>query len=233
MVKGKGSLIANVIVILLLSITSCARLPDFAKPHFNLQVTEESNDFGAFGYRILTKADFKASSLPEDYIQYSNRINARSCLGLRSSKQTHMQISTSSYSGINFYVGSIEEVAYEAVFRPSCSWWNPNLSQKRKPYVLEHEQIHFALLELAARELSRTSMQELASFIALGDSVDEVKEQLVKKVHILGQKVIQVNLEDQTRFDEETSLYYDPAAQKRWYAEVMRRLEEENSSDHP
>jgi len=144
-----------------------------------------------------------------------------------------MQISASSYSGINFYIGSVEEVAYEAVFRPSCSWWSPKLSQKREPYVLEHEQIHFALLELAARELSRTSAQELESFIALGDSVEEVKEQLLEKVHMLGQGIIQVNLVDQTRFDEETSLYYDPAMQKKWYADVTKRLEEENSSDRP
>lgn len=213
-------------VILLLYLASCARLPDYAKPHFNMQFKESIGDTNAFGYRTLTKDDFQASSLSDEFIQYSDTIHARSCLGIRSSKNTLMRISASSYSGNNFYIGSVETIEYEAVFKPLCSWWNPKIPSKRKPYVLEHEQIHFALLELAARDLSRTSQRELSDFIAFGNSVEEVKEQLLEKVQQLGQKIMQENLKVQTKFDEETSLYFNPTLQKRWYSNVMERLKE-------
>ncbi len=197
-----------------------------------MQFKEGAGDINAFGYRMLTKNDFQASSLSDKFIQYSDSINARSCLGIRSSQNTLMRISASSYSGNNFYIGSVETIEYEAVFKPSCSWWNPKIPSKRQPYVLEHEQIHFALLELAARDLSRASQQELSGFIAFGESVEEVKEHLLQKVQQLGQKIMQENLKVQTKFDEETSLYFNPALQKRWYSNVMKRLEEKSSKSY-
>ena len=36
-----------------------------------------------------------------------------------------------------------------------CSWWNPQHIGLPHEYILEHEQIHFALFEIAARRLNQ------------------------------------------------------------------------------
>lgn len=230
--RRSGKLLFLFNIFFLFYLAACARLPEYAKPHFNLEFKERKIDPEAFSYRLLTKDDFQARSLPEGFTQYSGRINARSCLSVRSTEHTQMRIAASSYSGNDFYIGSIEKIDYEAVFKPSCSWWNQQIPRQREPYVLEHEQIHFALLELAARQLSQTSEQKFSSYIAIGNSVDEVKGQLLEKVQEIGQGVMRANLKVQTSFDEATSLYYDPASQKEWYADVMERLKEKKIQSH-
>ena len=55
---------------------------------------------------------------------------------------------------MSFYVGTISQLKFKTVFVPECSWWNPNLAKNGENYVLQHDQIHFALTELAARKLT-------------------------------------------------------------------------------
>jgi hypothetical protein len=64
-----------------------------------------------------------------------------------------MRITQGYYESQSFYVGSIPQITFEAMFMPTCSWWHPEVPEGLKAYVLQHEQIHFALAELAARNL--------------------------------------------------------------------------------
>jgi hypothetical protein len=57
--------------------------------------------------------------------------------------------------GQSYFFGRIDHLAFEAVMIPERSWWNPAIQANMTGYVLQHEQIHFALTELAARKLTR------------------------------------------------------------------------------
>jgi hypothetical protein len=53
-----------------------------------------------------------------------------------------------------------------------CSWWNEKATMDAA-YVLEHEQIHFALTELGARSLSANAAQ-IAGELERVDSLDSL-----------------------------------------------------------
>lgn len=226
-------LMRTFVLVVFMSIYGCAQLPEYAKPHFNLQLKEGTDDPDAFGYRRLTRDDFQATALPGNFAQYSHRINARSCLGLRTSKETHLRLSKRTYFGRQYYVGRVEGISYRAVFKPSCSWWNSKIHNNRIAYVLQHEQIHFALLEIAARKVSRSAEDELETFIAVGTTVEDVKQEFLEKAKTIGQDIMRENIKVHTAFDEETSLYFDPRAQQKWFVDVVERLEKESNHSAP
>ena len=138
-----------------------------------------------------------------------------------------MRITQGVYGGKTFFVGSFPDVRFEAVFVPACSWWNPELPRERKAYVLQHEQIHFALAELAARRLTRESREALKNDLAVNATYQAVQDELRAKLEALTREAMAASFEEHTDFDEDTSLYYDPRAQRWWLEEVEARLAEE------
>jgi len=53
------------------------------------------------------------------------------------------------------YLVHIRHLRFMAQILPDCSWWNPQTRTRDMRRVLEHEQIHFALIEIGARQLDR------------------------------------------------------------------------------
>ena len=51
------------------------------------------------------------------------------------------------------YEATLAAPRFRAVFDRLCSWWNPRSNFPK--YLLQHEQIHFDLTEIAALELGR------------------------------------------------------------------------------
>ena len=139
-----------VLVLFLLGlIVGCVQLPKHAQPQFYAPEKNGLATKKGFGYRQLAVKDFQAEELPSDYRQYNHRIGARSCISIRPSRGSDIPIIRSYYHDMSFYVGTISQLTFEAIFVPECSWWNPDLAKGREAYVLQHEQIHFALTELA------------------------------------------------------------------------------------
>jgi len=213
-----------VLLLLLLLASGCARLPDYARPQFHVPENAAAMRREGFGYRELTIADFQARELPSAYRQHHHRINAHSCISIRPGGETKAQITQGAYDGRLFYLGRIAQVRFEAVFVPSCSWWSPEIPEGRRAYVLQHEQIHFALAELAARRLTMDARRELDDDLVVNDSYKAVQEELAAKIQALAREAMEASFEEHTDFDEETSLYYDPRAQRWWLEEVTRRL---------
>jgi hypothetical protein len=105
-----------------------------------------------------------------------------------------------------------------------CSWWNAESSNLPEEYVLQHEQIHFALTELEARKLNAKAGELAASFVARGGSEDEVQAEFQKKVNGVLEEALERLLERNRKFDEDTSAKYAPKVQQRWFDEVKRDL---------
>ena len=100
------------------------------------------------------------------------------------------------------------------------TWWNPKpQAPLPAPYVLEHEQIHFALTELHARKLSaRVQGLELEAEAGAGQAA--IQSALEETMQRAGDELVDEN----TRFDRDTSGRYEPANQARWRADVEARL---------
>lgn len=205
-------------------LAGCARLPEHAQPRFHTPQDEDLASRKGFSYRQLLVADFQAASLPPEYRQYDTTIGAQSCISIRPSSDLKLHIAHAYYQNMLFYSGTISNLKFEAIFVPECSWWNPALDRRKKEYVLEHEQIHFALAELVARKMTSTAAYEMQSYIAFGDSYAEVQQELVEKLKKMGQETMEASLQEHTDFDEDTSLFHDPQTQRKWLENIKTRL---------
>ncbi len=223
------TLFAKGLLLLLLGFThGCVTLPEYGKPRFVAPGVDNPGNKEGFTYRKLERKDFQASSLPEASRQYSHNIGAQSCVTIRPSEDAKITIVQSHYDTMLFFAGTLKQVSFEAIFVPDCSWWNPAIPTDKEEYVLQHEQIHFALAELAARELTSKAVDEMNSYLAIGNDHKEVQEEIAKKLRGMGEETMQVSLKEHTAFDEDTSLFYDPRVQKRWLQNVNIRLGEPN-----
>jgi hypothetical protein len=214
---------------LFLMLTACAQLPEYARPRVvDLDHQQVSLD-GAFTYRTLKVDDFQATSLPEDMASHSRKIAAHACCRLRTTTGARYKITRGTLNQKIHYFGSIESVAFEAVMVPDCSWLNPELDKAKLDYVLQHEQIHFALMELAARKLNRESRDEIKNFIAIQPTQSAARDEIAAKIKDMVLRANEQVLVEHTAFDEETSLYFDPEVQQRWF----ERIEEELGATAP
>ncbi len=202
---------------------SCATLPDYAKPQLGVQ-----EDIGQWqeliSYRDLSIADFKASSLSGELGKHSYKLQAHTKLVVRATEDVEFSIyATQAFNKIQ-YRGGIETLSFEALMVPEASWWSTTIPSEKRDYVLQHEQIHFAIMELAARRMNEEVREDSSRFICYGKTREEVEELLVDKISAYITKKLTVALAEHTRFDKETSLKYDPRVQLQWYEGITEEL---------
>jgi hypothetical protein len=221
------------LLFLSLLVSGCPRLPEYALPHVG--VMDDSIFSGkGFTYRKLTVHDFRAQSPSKALSGHSNSIFAHSSIQLRLSKETKFIITSgySDYFDQTFWSGHVRFIGFEAVFIPDNSWWNPKVPPEKRAYVLQHEQIHFALMELAARQLSQRARKDLASFFVIDSNRQGVEEQLREKISTLTQEENKIIVQEHTAFDEDASLYFDPEKQQWWFDNVNKQLREFRNYSH-
>ena len=197
------SLRYGVLWLLLTSLITCTRLPEYAKPH-TIQIEEIHKSIPtAFTYRQLTPKDFRATSLPENLSMHEKSIQAHSAFTIRMTADSKLTISRWFLSdGIN-YCGIINHLAFEAVMIPDNSWWNPKINAD---YVLQHEQIHFALTELAARKLTKDARKWASNLYVIKQSPQEVSSEVAQQIKAMINSAIKANQKRHLKFDEDTSL---------------------------
>jgi hypothetical protein len=209
---------------LFLMLAGCAQLPEYARPRV---VDVEDRQFSleqAFTYRTLSIDDFQAQSLPEDLVSHARNIAAHACCRIRTTNGTRYKITRGYLNQQIHYFGSILSVDFEAVMNPDCSWLNPDIAGEKLEYVLQHEQIHFALMELAARELNRAAKEEVKNFIAIQSTRKAARDEMTAKIKDMVRTATDAVLIEHTAFDEDTSMYFDPESQQRWFERVEEKL---------
>ncbi len=216
------------LILFALLLNGCSRLPDYALPHVEERDSSHVSYEHGITYRKLTVNDFRAPSLPEELIEHEQHFNARSRIQIRPSKNSKFSIypSYSTYFDKTIWFGRIQSITFEAVLLPDYSWWNPEVSRKKTPYVLQHEQIHFALMELAARHLSKQAQAEIESILVVDSTRQGAYEQLMERITALIQAANEEIIKEHTTFDEDTSLYSDPEKQQWWFDRVTRQLQD-------
>jgi hypothetical protein len=180
----------------------------------------------SFPYRPLRVADFGAAAPPASIAPHAGRINARACLQIRLREESVVHVTQTILDGRPWYFGTVRDPAFEARMIPACSWWNPEVPAPRRAYVLQHEQIHFALMEVAARRLTDEARRTFAEWVAVEPTVPALREAVTRKLAETIEAGQVAVLEEQTEFDNDTSRVYDPRAQQRWFEEVTSALAE-------
>jgi len=179
-------------------------------------------------YRDLTRDDFRATSPPSGADRARGHVAAATCAYLVPSPELRFK-AVRKPGEVEFESGAVG-LAFSARMDPACSWWDAESRFRPDDYVLEHEQIHFALVELVARDLNRRSEEIGAELRAYGETGPEALGATRQKFETLFQDAVRRVTERSQRFDRETSLGFAPEAQAEWAARIAAELE---ASENP
>lgn len=213
-------------------LSACAQLPEYAKPR-TIQIDEihEVSPTG-FPYRQLTPEDFRATSLPENMSTHGDIINAQSAIQIRMTADSNFRFTRWPFLDQIYYLGSINHLAFEAVMIPNNSWWNPKIKTALKGYVLQHEQIHFALTELAARKLTIDARKWALSLLVTEQTPQQVYSEIIQQIKGMINSAMEANRKRHLEFDKDTSLFYSPSWQAWWLQKVEEELKQTESAAH-
>ena len=213
------------VVLLALLAAACAGLPDYARPRMHPGDPRQPS-YEGFTYRALTPDDFRAPAPPDHLGGHAARVNAHSAIRIRPTPASKYVVSQGELYGQSYSFGRIERIAFEAVMIPERSWWNPAMPPAATAYVLQHEQIHFALTEIAARRLTRETAAWAVEQLVIRPSPQEVHAEIVRLVSERVNAAMEAGLKRHAEFDEDTSLFYNPRRQRWWAWTVEDELME-------
>jgi hypothetical protein len=201
-----------------LALAGCggSTLPSFGEPQGSVLGEADLEGGDLIGYRQLTRDDFRGAA-PRDR-RHVDRVGAETFAIVK--HDPGLRVSTRRANEKAPIVGKLENLRFRAWMDRSRSWWNPKPGSLPAPYILEHEQIHFALVELEARAMSAEGRELMSrSFEAkdqktlqadIDEAIGEIMEEGMERL-----------LETNRDFDEDTSGRYEPGEQKIW----LRRVE--------
>jgi hypothetical protein len=206
-----------------LACASSSSLPDYAAPQGEVdRAPVDTSEMIA--YRKLTREDFKAPAPPAEIGDLSKRVGAWTCVRTLSTPDTRVMTRETRFpNGKVSFEARIDELGFYALMDRKCSWWNDNMTEVPPSYVLEHEQIHFALHEIETRRLN-ASVPALQGQQFAGSSLQEVQRLANQAVEDAMRQTLDASLRINREFDEDTSLGYKPDRQKKWLARVTAQL---------
>ena len=206
---------------LLLALTGCSTLPDYAAPTISILNDETLDVSDVIPYRALTRDDFLGTEPPA---HFDERMAAVTCVYTQPivDKEGIDIQPVIAPDGSEAYDVTYNNLKYQALMNRNCSWWNSATQGMEEDYVLEHEQIHFALFEIAARKWSEGPPVKIQ---IQAHSREVMLENLQARFEQLLQERLQVLLQQNRRFDEETSVGHNPEKQKLWLELVETQLD--------
>jgi hypothetical protein len=203
----------------------CSRLPDFAAPKTSQMDPKELESGDRVDYRPLTREDFRRTAPPQQTTVGKYTLGALTCTALHTLPGLTIQVETTTYpDGRAEHRAWAENLRFHASMDRDCSWWNP--TNKDLAYTLQHEQVHFALTELAARRMNQRVPEWLRKLRTTASTrekaVAPINEALAEYLNDYTEE-----LNDRQRsFDEDTSVGRNPQRQQEWYDRVLRELAE-------
>ncbi len=205
-------------------------LPDFATPRGRLLDTSTQLARDVIPYRQLTRDDFRGSEPPEHLASHRERVGAATCAYVVADPRTRIRVDlVVDDDGGSRFRASARKVGFRALMDRGCSWWNDDQELIPEPYVLEHEQIHFALFELAARRLDAEAPTIESSATATRASQEAAIRAVRERLQGELSAALQAALERNRRFDEDTSMGLRPDQQEKW----LRRVRDELARTQP
>ncbi|HEX6790703.1 MAG TPA: hypothetical protein VF247_05270 [Candidatus Krumholzibacteria bacterium] len=169
-------------------------------------------------YRTLVRADFKAPCAPAAFA--GNDVDVVTAALVRTGC---CSISTRAAADSSYIEALVENLHFEARMSQNHSWWNPHRLVTAQ--ALEHEQVHFALAELAARRANARIVEIGARIRARASS--EPAAVRAARVHL--QREVDRVQEDlaaaHAEFDRDTANGRRLDRNHAWYENVRDELE--------
>jgi hypothetical protein len=202
-----------------LLLAACSSLPDYARPVTLSMEQLQMKD--VISYRPLTRSDFKGEQPPPGF---DERMGAAICAYFENNVDSGSY--DFAYQGMknyrHVYTVRLENPRIWALMDRDCSWWNPGVDEDLDDYVLDHEEVHFALFEITARQL--TEELERTVFEISGSDENELKNDLRGQFETIWNRGRQTLKDRNLEFDEQTSAVFDPERQQEWLAQVRLEL---------
>jgi hypothetical protein len=212
--------------LLALTLSGCSTLPEYAAPKGGVIDAGKLDSTDVIGYRALTRADFRGTHAPHEFAAVADRVGAATCGQVRTTDDTSILLNwrqASPTSPRRHWV-EVKKLGFIALMDRRCSWWNDRRAARAPGYVLQHEQIHFALYELGARKLNAEVAAITRDMTREGESQEEVKAHAERALSDALTRATEALLERNREFDEDTSLGYRPDRQRAWLKRVLDEL---------
>jgi len=208
---------------LTLALAGCSRLPDFAAPRAgSLDPNTPPGDW--IRYRPLERSDFKRTTPPDKVKDGGYELGAQTCAYIKTNSDVQIDlVERTEPNGASHVEGQLRNLQFFAWMDRECSWWNPTNGDIS--YTLEHEQVHFAISELAARKLNQEAARLMRDQAVTGDTQAEVVDEIQAKVKDMLDEHNQEALDRNREFDEDTSAGKFPKQQRAWYERIGRELD--------
>lgn len=201
-------------------------LPEYASPKGRVVAATDLDSSDVVSYRRLSRSDFRGTQAPKEFAQVAGRVGAATCGQVRTTTDTEFLLKwrqESPTSPKQHWV-EIKKLGFMALMDRRCSWWNEPMAARRPSYVLEHEQVHFALYELGARKLNASADSIKQSMISSGSSQEAVERHAQQALGRALVKATEELVERNRDFDQDTSLGYRPDRQREWLRKVRDEL---------
>lgn len=209
----------GVAVLALLLLAACAdsRLPGVARPKPRL-VRPAGDDHGdTIRYRALSREDYRATTPPADLGGHAALFGAWSCIKIASDGKPLFVILPDG----DGYSARLQPWDFYAEMDRECSWWSAAESKLPEDYKLQHEQVHFAIVEIEARRLSR----EMLGIEERGRTSQSAAAALNQRIDATARAAMNAVSERFDEFDEDTSGRHSPTLQAEWLSRVDEELE--------
>jgi len=177
-------------------------------------------------YRKLTRADFQGKAPVGEAAAHADAMGAQTYAIVRADPNLRISITgTEQPNGRVRYFGRIDKLLhFRAEMDRRRSWWNPNLKDVPEAYVLQHEQTHFAIAAAEAHQLNKKAAELTAEMHATGDSEEAVRSAIQKKLDDVIRGALADLIDENGKFDEDTSARYEPKKQSEWLRKVTAEL---------
>ena len=218
-----------------LSLLGCSTLPEYAAPKGGVVDAGKLDSSDVISYRLLTRADFRGTKAPPEFAPVADRVGAATCGQVRTTADTAFLISwrQETPSSEKHHWVEVKKLGFMALMDRHCSWWNERAAARAPGYVLQHEQIHFALYELGARKLNASVDALKREMTGEGKSPQAVQDHAQRALNEALQKATDELLERNRDFDQDTSLGFRPDRQRAWLKKVTTELGETQAFASP
>jgi hypothetical protein len=207
------------------TVLACSGLPEHAAPKGGIMDPASVDLSDVISYRSLSPSDFKAAQPSPEHAAYADRIGAATCGRILTTPETQVAIDpVPSPSGATTWRATPHQLGFRAVMDRKCSWWNPKDLGLPQAYILQHEQIHFALFEIDARRMNANAPELTKQLATTADSSAAAAHSVQTRLEAYLAGELKRALGRQREFDEDTSLGHKPEAQERWWDRVQAEL---------
>lgn len=207
------------------ALVACSTLPEYAAPKGRVLDPALFATADVISYRTLTRADFKAEQIPPEFASVAGQAGAATCAYIITTPDTQVRSEPfRSADGVIRYRATCENLRFFTQMDRDCSWWNPKEVGLPMEYILEHEQVHFAIFELESRRLNGSISEIEGRLQATADSPEEAARIISQMLEAQIEGRMKDILKRSRAFDQDTSMGHNPEGQKRWWSLVHSEL---------